>query len=163
MKTIEVTDEMYSFLKELSQEIKTQDNRGTASPYFYQVQEDEVIGVPDGCGEVAWVSDDTIIKTDDEIKQAVFEWKDWTLGDGEDEKKYKELDRFDIDDIMEENYRKVDVSVRHTYSNCFLTFKAYEEHVRRNGHNLSNPKSFLFHAYRNAEMEMLFKFLKDSL
>lgn len=163
MRTIEVTDEMYDFLKNLSEEIKSQDNRGTAPPYFFQVQEDEEVGVPEGCGETVWVSDgDAILRTDSEIKEAVFEWNDWTLGDEDDERKYKELDCFDIEEILEENYTKANVSVRHTYSNCFLTYKAYEDHVRRNGHNLNNPKSFLFHAYRNTELGMLFKFLIDS-
>lgn len=163
MKTIEVTDEMYNFISELSKEIKSQDNRGTAFPYFFQVQEDEQIGVPDGCGEIAWVSDgETILKTDDEIKEAVFEWNNWTIGNVSDEKKYKMLDQFDIEEITEENYRKVNISTTQKYSNCFFTYKAYEEHVRKNGHNLNNPKSFLFHAYRNTEMEMLFKFLNDS-
>nr|WP_321523316.1 hypothetical protein [uncultured Macellibacteroides sp.] len=163
MKTIEVTDEIYCFLENLSKEIKSQDNRATASPYFFQVQEDKEIGVPEGCGEEVWISDGgTILRTEDEVKEAVFEWKDWTIGNESDEKNYKQLDSFDIDSIMQENYRQVNIDVTQEYSNCFLTYKAYEEHIRVNGHNLRNPKSFLFHAYRNTEMEMLFKFLQES-
>lgn len=163
MKQIEVTDEMYDFLSELSKEIKTQDNRATAYPYFFQVQEDEEIAVPEGCGEEIWVLDGEIcLRTDQDIKEAVFEWKDWELGKREDEAEFAELNVFDIEEILENNYRKVNVDIRHKYSNCFLTEKAYKEHIQCNGHNLSNPKSYLFYAYRNREMEMLFKFLTDS-
>ena len=38
MKTIEISDEMYEALVEISTNMKNQDNRCTASPYFYQVQ-----------------------------------------------------------------------------------------------------------------------------
>lgn len=163
MKNIQVTDEIYDFLSNLSKEIKSQDNRATAKPYFYQVQEEEEVGVPDGCGEEVWVCDGEIhLRTEKDIKGAVFEWKDWELGNKEDEKKFKELDSFEIEEILEENYRKVNVDIRHKYSNCFLTFKAYQEHITRNGHNLCNPTSYLFHAYRNNEMDMLFKFLQES-
>lgn len=163
MKTINVTDEMYDFLSNLSKEIKSQDNRGTAKPYFYQVQEEEEVGVPDGCGEEVWVCDGEIcLRTEEDIKNAVFEWNGWDLGNEEDEAKFAELNSFDIDEILEENYRKVNVDIKHKYSNCFFTFKAYQEHISRNGHNLSNPQSYLFHAYRNREMEMLFRFLQES-
>ena len=102
------------------------------------------------------------MRTEEDIKEAVFEWKAWEIGNKEDEKKFKELDYFDIEEILEENYRKVNVDIRHKYSNCFLTFKAYEDHIRKNRHNLNNPKSYLFHAFRNKEMEMIFKFLQES-
>lgn len=163
MKTIQVTDAMYDFLSNLSKEIKSQDNRATAMPYFFQVQEDEEVAVPKGCGEEAWVCDGEIcLRTEEDIKEAVFEFKGWELGNEEDEELFKELDSFDIEKILNENYRKVNVGTRKKYSNCFLTFKAYQEHVSRNGHNLNNPKSYLFHACRNRELDMLFKFLLES-
>lgn len=48
MKIVTVTNEMYDFLTNLAKEIKNQDNRGTASPYYYQVQEE--IDLPTGEG-----------------------------------------------------------------------------------------------------------------
>lgn len=163
MKTIQVTDEIYDFLSNLSKEIKSQDNRATAAPYYFQVQEDEETAVPDGCGEEVWVRDGEIhLRTEEDIKDTVFEWKEWELGNEENEAEFAELDSFDIDEILEENYRKRNVDIRHKYSNCFFTFKAYQEHIARNGHNLKNPRLYLFHAYRNREMDMLFKFLKES-
>lgn len=162
MKTIQVTDEMYDFLSNLSKEIKNQDNRSTAFPYFFQVQEDEEVGVPEGCGEVVWICDGEVcLRTQEDIKEAIFEWKNWEMGNKKDENQFKELSPFDIEDILEENYIKANVDIKHKYSNCFLTLKAYEDHIRQNGHNLHNPKPYLFHAFRNKEMYMLFKFLQE--
>lgn len=163
MKKIEVTNEIYNFLLNLSKEIKSQDTRATASPYFFQVQEDEEVGVPEGCGEEVWVCDGEVcLRTEEDIKEAVFEWKNWEIGNKKDEKEYQNLTSFDIEEILEENYRKVNVDIKHKYSNCFLTLKSYEDHIRQNGHNLCNPRSYLFHAFRNKEMDMLFKFLQES-
>ena len=43
MKTINVSDEMYEFLINLSEEINKQDNRSTAMPYFFQIQTSEEV------------------------------------------------------------------------------------------------------------------------
>jgi hypothetical protein len=47
MKTIKITDETAAFLLELSERMKAQDNRGTASPYFFQVRQ---VGYCGECG-----------------------------------------------------------------------------------------------------------------
>jgi hypothetical protein len=47
MKTIKITDETAVFLLELSERMKTQDNRSTASPYFFQVRQ---VGYCGECG-----------------------------------------------------------------------------------------------------------------
>lgn len=89
MKTIQVSDEIYDFLMNLSKEIKTQDNRATRMPYFYQVQEDREVGVPDGCGEEVWVLDGEVcLRTDEDIRKAVFEWKEWDIDNKSDNVKY---------------------------------------------------------------------------
>ncbi|MFR4037122.1 MAG: hypothetical protein ACLTZT_04500 [Butyricimonas faecalis] len=79
MKTIQVTDEIYAFLSNLSKEIKSQDNRATAPPYF-QVQEDEEIAVPKGCGKKFGCDGEICLRTKGDIKGAIFEWKGWGLG-----------------------------------------------------------------------------------
>lgn len=161
MKIIKVSDEIYDFLINLSKEIKTQDSRATRSPYYFQVQEDEEICVPDGCGEEVWVMDGGVcLRTEEDIKEAVFEWYGWTIGNQKHESEYKTLLDATIEDVLRENYRKVNIDIKHKYDNCFFTLKAYEEHLSQNRHNLNNPKSFLFHAYRNSEMDMIFKFLE---
>lgn len=51
MKTIEVTDEMYKFLEELSTELNTQNHRCTAMPYFFQVQTKNAFLTEKACKE----------------------------------------------------------------------------------------------------------------
>jgi hypothetical protein len=164
MKTIEVNDEMYEFLANLSKEIKTQDNRGTKSPYFFQVQEEEECEVPDGCGEKVWVMDGQIcLRTEEDIKKAVFEYNDWDLEDSDKNIEYSEIHDWDLGHLLfKAGYRMGYVSIKHKYSNCFLTEKACHEYLKEDAHNLTNPKSYLFYAPRNKEMEMLFKFFEES-
>ena len=50
MKTINVSDEMYEALIEISTNMKNQDNRCTASPYFYQVRCKKEVAAYEGCG-----------------------------------------------------------------------------------------------------------------
>lgn len=164
MKTITVTDETYDFLMTLAQEINTQDNRATAKPYYFAIQEDEEVYVPDGCGDEIWVDcdgDGVRLRTEDDIKEAIFEWKGWTIGNKSNEKEYNQMDWYAREIILEEHYRKVDMVIGHKYSNVFLTKKAYEQHLLENRHNLNNPQPYRFHAFRNKEMSMLFKFIEE--
>lgn len=159
MKTIQVSDEMYEFLMNLSKELNTQDHRCTAMPYFFQVQHEKQVGVPSGCGVEGWFCDGTILTSDEEIKEAVFEYKEWELGNSEHEKLYKEMDWLDIEDVMEENYRKVNIDTEKVYANAFLTEKACKQHIAANKHHYSNPQDFLTHAFRNPELEKVMEFL----
>lgn len=174
MRTIEVTDEIYDFLSNLSKEIKTQDNRGTAKPYFFQVMEEEEVGVPNGNGEEVWVQDGKIcLRTEEDVKKAVWNYYGWPsmhiAGDNSEEdlvrdceEEYISMSSWEIEAVLEVNYRKVCVDKKEKFSNCFLSEKACNKHIEINGHNLKNPHSYLHHAYRNKEMEMLFKFLEES-
>ena len=55
---IEISDEAVEFIKNLSKEIQSQDNRCTASPYFYVIRDTEVQCVPEGHGnEVRYLWD----------------------------------------------------------------------------------------------------------
>jgi len=164
MKTIEVNDEMYEFLSNLSKEIKTQDNRGTAKPYFYQVQTDEQICVPEDCGEEVWVNyDGRILRTGQDMKEAVFEYNGWKIGNKEDEELYAYIDRWDEEEFLKKfGYRNINIGTRNVFSNCFITEKACRDYIERDKHNLNNPHTYLFHAPKNNELEMLFKFFEES-
>ena len=159
MKTIQVSDETYEFLMNLSKELNTQDHRATAMPYFFQVQDEEEISVGQGQGEEGWYCDGTVITTEEEIKEAIFEYKDWEIGNEEHEKQFAEIDWLDKEMILEENYRKVYVSTQKVYTNAFLTEKACKKHIESNGHHYHNPMDYLSYASRNPELEMLLKFL----
>lgn len=159
-RTINVSNEVYEFLINLSKEIRDQDNRGTAFPYFYQIQQEKEVPVPEGCGDEVWVMDGEVhLRTEEDIREAVFEYKCWNLDSKSDQDKYLNLTSWEVEEILSVNYRKFDVSIEHSYSNMFLTHKAYLDHVKCNGHNLNNPKSFLFYAYRNSEMSQLIDFI----
>lgn len=164
MKTITVTDETYVFLMGLAEEVNTQDNISTAKPYYFAIQEDEEAYVPDGYGDEIWVDrngDGLKLRTEEDIKEAIFELKGWIIDNKLNEKEYNKMGQYARESILEEHYRKVSVVIEHKYSNVFLTEKAYKQHLIENRHNLNNPQSYIFHAFRNNEMSMLFKFIEE--
>lgn len=161
MKRITVTNEMYNFLTNLSKEIKNQDNRGTASPYYYQVQEEIDMPTGEEFGEEVWIQNGEIcLRTDDDIKKEIFEYLKWDFNDSKKHIEYDNMNAFDVEDILLKNYEQVFVTQTNIYSNIFLTEKACNDYIKRNKHNLNKPKSFLFYADRNNEMNMLIKFLQ---
>ena len=56
MKTIQVSDEMYESLMELSKEMTSQDPMGTRMPHLFQVRTTEECAAYNGCGEQIWVN-----------------------------------------------------------------------------------------------------------
>jgi hypothetical protein len=160
MKTIEVSDEMYDFLMETSKELNSQDHRGTRMPYFFQVQTEETICVPEGCGTIAWHMDGGLIETDEEIKDSIFEYKEWDIDSDIHEEMYQDMDEWERNEIMEEmGYDKIYQDKEKVYRNAFLTERACREHIRLNDYHYNNPKDYLSYAFRNPELEMVFKFL----
>ena len=160
MKTIKVTDDMYEFLMDLSKELNTQNHRCTATPYFFQIQETKEIPTAEGNGETVWVCDGEIcLRTDEDIKAAVFEYKEWNLESEEDNKKFEELYEYEIEEILENNYNKYDITTENVYTNAFLTEKACKQHIKANSYHYKQPQYFLTHAFRNPELEKVFEFL----
>jgi len=161
MKTIQVTDEMYNSLIELSNELNTQDHRCTAMPYFFQIQTEEWESAPEGQGEEVWFCDGSFLESEDEIKEAVIEYKGWVHDYEEDEveKKYNELTDYEKDEILENNYRKVNRQKVFKLQNAFLTEKSCKQHIKNNSYHYENPKDYLSHANRNSDMETIIKYL----
>jgi len=156
MKTIQVTDEMHDFLINISKELSDQDHRSTAMPYFFQVQTKKRIAVPEGNGIEAWHCDGSLIESDEEIEDAVNEYKDWD----EHNTEFNHLQDYEIENILERaGYRKVNYDYEEVLENTFFTSKACDEYIKKNSHNLSSPINYLSHAFRNPEMEMVAKFL----
>lgn len=156
MKTIKVTDEMYEFLVNLSNELNSQDHRGTRMPYFFQIQTKEQIAVPEGHGTEAWHLDGELIETKEEIEQAVNEFKEW---DGHTTR-FNHLQDYEVEEILESaGYSKVNYDYRANLENSFLTSKACDNHIKTNKHNLKSPINYLSGAHRNPELEMVMRFL----
>jgi hypothetical protein len=153
MKTIEVSDEMHEFLMNLSKELNTQDHRSTAMPYFFQIQTQEKVPAAEGNGTEAWMYDGSMIETEEEITQAIAEYKGLEIED-------VTKDSYEREQVLEEaGYRKVYYEMQDKYQNAFLTSKACDEHIRANKHHYKNPVNYLNHSFRNPEMEKLLTFL----
>lgn len=156
MKTIQVTDQMYNFLMNLSKELTTQDHRGTAMPYFFQVQTTHRIAVPEGCGNEAWHYDGTFLETDEEVIDFIYSYNAEDLS----KKKIKAMSSHQRDQYLKKiGFRVVNYDYEHRLENAFLTEKACEEHIRINKHNLRQPQSYLSHAFRNPELEQVLSFI----
>lgn len=167
MKTINVTDEQYEFLMNLSKELNTQDNRGTAKPYFFQVRETKEVPAHKGSGEeILYHSDYEVeLRTDDDKFEWIKENKHCFIGT-EYENEAHEVDNYttvwELDSMLEElGFVKFNVENQHVYINAFLTSKACDEHIRINKHNLKEPVNFLSHAFRNPELEQLLNILSE--
>jgi hypothetical protein len=67
-----------------------------------------------------------------------------------------------IDDFIEEfcpHLKECSYSWEYEYSNHFLTAKACQEHIDRNDYHSNKPVTYLNHAWRNPEMELVSEFL----
>jgi hypothetical protein len=162
MKTINVSDEMYDSLVAISNELNTQNHRCTAMPYFFQIKTEDWEPCPEDQGEEVWFCDGSFLENDKEIKEAVIEYKEWdNLSKKEIENKYKTLKSFEIEEILEKNYRRVNRIKKEQFQNAFFTEKACLEHIKQNNYHYSNPVDYLTHAFRNPEMELVMKFLSE--
>jgi len=153
MKQIEVTEEMYEFLINLSNELTTQDHRGTAMPCIFQIQTQEEVPAVEGNGTEAWIYDGSKIETEQEITEAIAEYKDLSVED-------VTKDEYEREEILEEaGYRKIHYEMKEQLQNAFLTSKACDEHIKANGYHYNTPVNYLSHSFRNPELETLIKFI----
>ncbi len=141
---------------ELSKELNTQDNRGTAMPYFFQIKTKEMVAVPDGCGTECWHYDGSQIETEDEINEAVAEYL------GQDIEYVKLISESDKESVLEKaGWSKGNYDFKENYQNAFFTEKSCKEHIRKNAYHYKEPVDYLNHAFRNPEMELVLKFLAE--
>jgi hypothetical protein len=170
MKTIQITDEDYEFLKDLQHELNTQTNDGNADPVYWGVMESEMKGVPEGCGDpIIYMGDGGTMTT----KEAVEYIENDYLSDLDDADKeeWADVDKTDMDDVvrfMNENLNWHDVRMEDQRleerisreTGAFLTKRACKEYVERYGYNHSKPHTYAMTAYRNFELARLLKILK---
>lgn len=151
MAKIELPGEVITFMQELAREIKTQDNRITASPYYYVVMASHEMIAPAGYGD----NGDPYYYSNEWREEHTHEdWVEILKQHNEENDDNVEIDEF-ISGCKEFGMHDVDVE-----DNVFLTFKGYKDHMRMNGHNyrhLKKPHSYVKHAFRNPEMENLLK------
>ena len=173
-KIIEVTDEMYEALMELSKEMTTQDMRCTAMPHMFQIKTTEQVAAYPGQGKEIWVNDEgDELETEDKMREFIQEYiyeNDESISHRDDKKakkeaksKVDEMDYCDLEEYLEEthndNWWKVNVNYEDKYQNTFFTAKACEAHIKANHYHYKQPTCYLNHAFRNPEMELVSKFL----
>ena len=170
-KTIEVSDEMYDRLIELANEMTIQDPRGTRMPHMFQIRDwkrsydwelngDTQILVDRGAGM-------EIEDVDDLIGYLESSGHFDNCEDYEQQSQTAEIVRLweenEIEDFIEENcpdLQRCSYTMEPVYTNCFLTAKAAEEHLRLNDyHYHKDAQVYLNHAWRNPEAELVSEFL----
>ena len=168
---VDIPDEMYDALLAMANEMVSQDSRSTAMPFMFQIETEQQVAAYPGCGEEIWVSEDGEIEFSDydEVREYILQefkdnWED-DIDDSEVEIKAKEkLDNMDDDEceewITDRGFYIVNVETKKKYINTFFTAKACDEHIRLNHYHYNNPRSYLNHAWRNPEMDLVTEFLK---
>ena len=126
-------------LEALRTELRTQDNAITADPLFVVFQEERVYGVSQDyqTNGYTWVGvDDSSVTADDDEAKVL----DKLLDDGRE----LSIGRVTFDRVW---YRIVP-----RFVTACLTRKGAEDHIARNGHNLTKPYIYVESMYRNEEM-----------
>jgi hypothetical protein len=138
--TINVSEENWKFLQDLMERINIQDNRVTASPFYYVVATKKEIAVPEGCGECTKYYYEGGCFSEEELKEFCEE---------------NEL-AFEEEKSRATPY---DVSTVTEYHNFFFTEEGYKKHMELNSHNYRHykgePYSYVMHAFRNPELKQL--------
>lgn len=146
MKTIVISDKTADFLKTLNKRIQTQDNRATASPYYFCVRCVSETPVPDGfTDEIRYVHDGSSF-TEEELKQ------------------YCEDNELDFEPFKNNKCDKYCVRDVAEFKNFFFTEEGYNQHMNLNQHNYGHYKevsSYVDHAFRNPELEELLGAIKE--
>lgn len=166
MKTIELSDQDYEFLKELQHELNTQTTDGNAQPVFWGVMETTEEGVPDGCGEPRiYMGDGGTC----DLKEAI-EYTEEYITD-ENRGRWEQLDKTSMDDIVGfcndelrwNEVRIVYVDKKSSLSEttgAFLTKRACQQYIKNYGYNHSDPHTYAMTAFRNFELERLLTILR---
>ncbi len=153
------------FIKNLSNEINTQDNRCTAKPFTYRIQQSQKVISLDSSqyNNIGITIDDDYY---DDIEDC-FEYVEECVNEENESDDYyvQIITKSELEDYLDElgkdyNYYSWQYEDRLCSSsqggtNCFLTEKACEDFIKSNSHNLSNPKSYVVHEFRNNEMKQL--------
>lgn len=150
MPKIDIKQETLDFLQGLVKEINKQDNRCTATPYYYVIQ---IVRLVEDCmnGEDYYFDEDgNHLGTKEEaIKDCMENY----------EQTYEEAENY-----VENDCRTLAMSYQKVIEQgpVFLTEKAINKHIEANRHHYGKTaQSYVDHFWRNPEMESLFKAIAD--
>lgn len=166
MKTIQISDELYERLLEISKELNSQNHLGTAMPYLFQVKDIRRMPTFEWV-DVKWYE---FVNTDRQSSFDAPETKEKLLKMVKEE--YENSDEetpLDLEDYNEDElesvlyekfwYEKLPYTEIEVLTNWFFTRKAVENHIERNSYHYSKPESYLTHSFRNPDMETVMEFL----
>lgn len=164
MKTITVSDDMYTKLIELATEMSTQDPRGTRMPHIFQIRDWKRVYDWNLNGDVpCWIYNDgdfSVIETLQDLKEHL---KYHGIEEPENLDELWEDEDFEMQYWIEENCEDLtecSYSMEPVYKNAFLTAKAAQEHLDSNYyHYHKDADVYLNHAWRNQEAELVSEFL----
>jgi len=172
-----------AFILNLSNEMKTQDNMSTAQPFSILLTTEQKEYRPEGTADDFDIIHDGEDYTLEDFADMVLQYledREITSDSGivilkRDFKRYPSiatvelwLMEYSIEDVFKYETMNYELTQDCTKMNAnfFITKKAYNAHIKANGHNLNNPTPYGIHLYRNQEMEDLYKIihkLADSL
>ncbi len=166
MKTIQVSDDLYARLLAIAQQIQTQDNRATATPYMFQIQtphkvwdtglngdQKVVIDMANDYEELGPFNRATLVEY---CKEHNVPHPDWL-----DDVDSCMIASFEFEDWMKDNNLIVtSFSIEYKLQNGFLTEAACVAHIEGNGHHYDSPKTYLSHLNRNPDMTTVFDLMR---
>jgi len=160
-----LSNEDIEFLKDLQHELLTQENDCQADPRFWAVAENKRdFGYdPDYAdGEVMCGCDGETWDTPEEFLEFLIENEYIKRGDIKEDYDYdfsELLELVDDCDFYTCGYRdNFDVITPDT---MFITKKSCQEHIAKNGYHYKQPHTYAMTAWRNPEIERLYKILKE--
>ena len=151
--TIQIKRETLKSIQDIAHELEFQDNRATAKPYFLVIRTKRWRTTLDSHahGETRTVR---INEDDDSTEFKSFEeYCAWA----------KAYDPDDDSDLAAgwDKLPEYTLEAYYDESNVFLTDKGFDEHVRLNKHNLGECHTYMKHAFRNPEMDAIFKLIAE--
>lgn len=154
----ELTTEDIDFLKNLQNEMNTQDTVAQASPRFWVVAQEEWNPTgEDYCDEIHYFNEETDFGEWEDLLKHLIESEDYE----EDLNGIENYD--DLPEYIKDEYDEVPVSKVHVIqpNTFFLTKKEAEEHIRRNHYHYNETvHTYAMTAWRSPEVENLYEILE---
>ena len=166
---IEVSEEDYNFLKDLQNELNTQETDGNAQPVYWGVLETREVGVPENCGEPRIYRGDGYCGSLEEavlcIDESIRDYSEET------QKIWREIDNNNMLDVVEfaksyldwREWRIVYVENVHSLAENtgpVLTKRACKDYIKKVGYHFSDPHTYAMTALRNKEFEKVVNILR---
>lgn len=159
MKSIQLTDEQYEFLMNLSKEMNTQDNLATADPLYCVYDKEDVPTSSDYSSKYVWLSYDCDYHIEGEDKKSIEE----KIKEYKEDNPEEDMSNMDEDEAMEHmQFKKCYCIEKDIFKeNAFLTMKAAKRFIELNHYHYKKPYVYVISAWRNNEMQTIMGLIKN--